>query len=92
MSNTNFLYVMLKKDGPIEYRSMLEVVLVGVDMHLALKEKIAVSAPEYQGIIKNTGRSFTLGTIYGTEYVAEIDSPRGHTTLNFLVNEEISVN
>jgi|SRR3990167_10971898 len=79
-------------DSALSFEDRGRLLIAATEMYLSGEKSRKVKGEEYEGIIHNTKKTYTLGSFGGVGFEATIDTDRGERTLRFLVTERIRAN
>lgn len=79
--------VFLRTDMRLSSEERSAVVLVAINMFYEHLRKTKITTATYEGIVKDTGRYYTLGIFGGRHFCAELETDHGHSRLEMLVAE-----
>ena len=83
--------VFLNTDSAMSEEDRFRIRRQIVDMYLDAKDRVNVKGEDYEGCITTNSKSYLLGSFYGQQFNAIIETNHGESKLSLLVMEPINV-
>ena len=83
--------VFLTTDSAMSEDDRFKIRMQIADMYLNKKDKVKVRGEDYEGYITTNNKSHLLGSFYGQQFNATIETNHGKSKLSLIVMEPVDV-
>src|SRR2546427_8555009 len=82
------LIAVLSSNLPLEPALAMRLYHAAVDLHLRQAGRSTISGDLATGEVRRMGKDLLLGSVGGPGFEAELDTPRGHGQIHFIVTRQ----